>query len=392
MLNLAILTRDPALCSVLEQIALESGVFQVSASISPLPSPPEILRVLRTQIPDVVLLDLSDWELVAPLARILKQAELSGVIVGISHRWTRSEQLDFEEVGILELLPAPFSPAQLEAKVYDALHREKPVQHQNLLAFLPSKAGGGSSTVALNTAAALVNHTSQGEPKKVLLIEADSRSGVFSILLNLKDSAGLPEALRSAAEMTGLEWSRSVVQVAGIHLLPAHPVRRGPLPTWADYYQLLRFASDRYDYIVVDLPEVINSATTELVRAARATFITCTPEVPSLAMASLRASELDAFEIPREKVKVLVNRYERGTLSMEEIERILARPVFATLPNEYREVKKSIMESRLVSTSSSFGKSCAALAQKIGGLGQAAPTASRFALLRKLSALTGVLP
>jgi Flp pilus assembly CpaE family ATPase len=192
--------------------------------------------------------------------------------------------------------------------------------------------------------------------------------------------------------MTGLEWNRSVVRVAGIDLLPANPMRRGPLPTWADYYQLLQFASDRYDYIVVDLPEVVNSATTELVRAARATFITCTPELLSLAMAGLRASELDASEIPPEKVKTLVNRHERGTLSMVEMEAILGRPVFATLPNDYREVKKSIIESRLVSPSSSFGKGCSALAKKISGLGQVAPTASRFALLRKLSAITGILP
>jgi Flp pilus assembly CpaE family ATPase len=192
--------------------------------------------------------------------------------------------------------------------------------------------------------------------------------------------------------MTGLEWSRVIAPVGGIHLLAANPIRRGTQPTWADYYQILQFTADRYDYIIVDLPEVINSATSELVRAARAIFITCTPEVPSLAMASLRASELEAFEIPRGKVETLLNRYERGALSLVEIERILGRPVFAVLPNDYREIKKAIIESRFVSLSSRFSRGCAALAQKISGLEQSTSTPSRFALLRRLSAITGIAP
>jgi pilus assembly protein CpaE len=256
-----------------------------------------------------------------------------------------------------------------------------------VLVFLPSKAGGGCSTVALNTAAALANRTEGKKP--VLLIEGDRRSGVFSILLNLKDHAGLPEALKDVGDLTPLKWSHSIVTVANVDLLAANPMRRGPLPTWADYYQLLKFAADRYDHIVVDLPEVINTATAELVRSAQATFIICTPEVPSLALARLRLSELDACEIPREKVNMLVNRYESGGLTVAEIEAILGGPVFATLPNDYREVKRSIMESRWVHSSSGLGKSCAALAQKISELGQAVPTASRFSLLRKLSVLAG---
>jgi hypothetical protein len=35
--------------------------------------------------------------------------------------------------------------------VYEALRDYQPIIHRNILAFLPAKAGGGCSTVALNT-------------------------------------------------------------------------------------------------------------------------------------------------------------------------------------------------------------------------------------------------
>ncbi len=389
MLSLAIIARDPGDCSAIEHVAEASGIFKVVARLAPIPTVPEVSRILQIQAPQVILLDLSDREAISFLATQIQKLGLKTTVVGFAPSWTRAEQAACESLGILASITAPFSAEQLEACVFDALHREAPTRPSNILAFLPSKAGGGSSTVALNTAAALASQPSGA--KRVLLIEADRRSGIFSILLNLRDRDGLPEALKKVGDLTALEWNRCIVNVCGVDLMPANPMRRGPLPTWADYFQLLSFAAERYDHIVVDLPEVVNSATAELVRSARATFITCTPELPSLAMARLRLSELEACEVPRRNVNVLVNRYERGGLPLAEVETVLGGEVFATLPNDYREVKKSIMESRLVSASSGFGKSCAVLAQKIGEIGQTVPPASRFSLIRRLTALTGAL-
>ena len=88
--------------------------------------------------------------------------------------------------------------------VYDGLHRDRPITNHNILAFLPAKAGGGCSTVALNTAGALVNHFG----RKVLLVECDRRSGVLSIMLNLQTRLGLSDALQNVGTMTQLEWQQ----------------------------------------------------------------------------------------------------------------------------------------------------------------------------------------
>lgn len=380
MLSVMVLTPNVETAGVIENMLQESGVFRLVGKISPIRTMHEAMRLIGIHDPELILLDLGDWAAISLLAHSLKGSRCRGVVVGFKPRWNRAEMLTFEDAGIQDLLREPFSHEELENISYDALHRGQAVADHNILAFLPAKAGGGCSTVALNVAAALAaNHA-----KKVLLVESDRRSGILSIMLDLKNRSGLPEALQQAGEMTPVEWQQHSVWVSGIHLLPANPARRGPMPTWAQYYQLLRFVQKRYDYVFVDLPEVVNEATAEVVKSARSICIVCTPEVPSLKMAGQRCAELEAVKIPGDRIQIVVNRWERGGLSIGDVEDVLEREVFATLPNDYKQVKNAILGSRLVSPESRFAKSCIALAQKLSGLPEAPRAESKFTLLREL--------
>jgi MinD-like ATPase involved in chromosome partitioning or flagellar assembly len=386
MLRLAVLTPNPVAADAIEMMTMDSGAFLPCIKITPLPPAKEIARSLTAQNPAIVLLDLGDWIEAAGIAKEIQHSLPRTVIIGFRPRWDRAEQFKFEEAGILDLLPEPFSPGDIEAAAYEAIHRRYPLTHKNILAFVPAKAGGGCSTVALHVAAALA-----GSDKKVLLVECDQRSGPLSIMLNLEQNKGLPEVLQHEAEfMSPLEWRQFTAQHMGLDLLLSNPNRRGRLPSWADYYRLLQFAQKQYDYIVVDLPEVINQATAEFVRNARVVFIVCQPELPSLKLAKLRRSELESCEIPPENIKVLVNRWEKRRLTMENIEKAVDGKVFATVPNDYKEVRDSILETRLASPSSSFGKACEALAQNISGLPESPHVRPKFTLLRRLGTISTV--
>lgn len=380
MLSVMLLTSKAATAGFVEQLLEDSNVFHLVAKVTPVRSTHEAMRLIGLHNPELVLLDLDDWESVSGVARQIKASKFRALAVGFKPGWNRLEQLTFEEAGINDLLREPFTHDDLETVAYDALHRGHAVTDQNIVALLPAKAGGGCSTVALNVAAALA--ASHG--KKVLLIEADRRSGVLSIMLNLQNRSGLSEALQQAGEMTPVEWQQHSVWVSGIHLLPANPAKRGRLPAWTDYFQLLRFAQKSYDYVFVDLPEIVNDATAEVVKSARDVCIVCTPEVPSLKMACQRSAELQACKIPGERIHIVVNRWERGGLAIEDVEDVLGSPVFATLPNDYRQVKNAILESRLVAPDSRFTKSCRALAHKLSGLPDTPRPESKFALLREL--------
>ena len=382
MLRLAVITPNPLAADAIELLATESGAFCLSYKACPLPPAKEVVRMLGVQNPSVILLDVGDWDAASQIVKEIQHNQPRAVVIGFRPRWTRAEQLTFEDAGILDLLHEPFSPGDIEAGAYEAMHRRYPVTHQNILAFIPAKAGSGCSTVALHLAAA-ISETG----KKVLLVESDRRSGPFSIMLNLERQNGLPEALEHHGEMSPLEWRQVTARLKEMDLLLANPTRRSRLPSWADYYQLLLFAQKQYDYIVVDLPEVINQATAEFVRNARAVFVVAQPEIPSMKLARFRRTEIESCDIPGDRINILVNRWERGRMTMETIERLAGVPVFGTLPNDYKEIRNAVLEGRLAGPSSGFVRSCDALAKTICGLPDVPRTSPKFTLLRKLGTI-----
>jgi len=384
MLRFAVITPNPLAADAIEMLAQESGAFDVVYKASPVPPAKEVLRALSVQNPAVILIDLGDWDEASRVVAEIQHSKTRAVIIGFRPRWNRAEQLTFEDAGILDLLHEPFSPGDIEGGTYDAVHRRYPITHENILAFLPAKAGSGCSTAAVHLAAAL----SQGLNKKVLLIEADRRSGPLAVMLNLERNKGIPDALEHHGAMSPLEWRQVTAQLQELDLLLANPSRYGRLPTWADYYQLLIFAQKQYDYIFVDLPEVINQATAEFVRHARAVFIVSQPELPSLKLAKLRRAELQSCEVAADRVKMLVNRWERGKLSKQDIEKLLETTVFGTLPNDYKEIRNAIAETRLAATSSAFNKACNALVQEISGLPVTPIARPKFTMLRKLGTVS----
>jgi MinD-like ATPase involved in chromosome partitioning or flagellar assembly len=380
MLNLVLLTLNTMAADAIEQLTQELGVFKLVLKAPPIPSEADIIRALRAYDADVVLLDMGSLASLPHLVSLVQRSGSGAVMIGFKPAWEPGEQAAFEAAGIAGFLNEPFSPSDLETAAYDVLHRQHAVTNRDILAFLPAKAGGGCSTVA---SAAVANLN-----KKVLLVESDRRSGVFSIMLNLKNRYTLSDALQNVGALTPVEWNHYYVNALGMHMLLTDPARRGPLPSWAGYYKLLRFLQGQYDFLFFDLPEVVNEATAEVVKSARAIFIVCTPEVPSLKMASQRYAELEACEVPAGGIHMIVNRWERGRLSIQDVEKILGRPVFGTLPNDYASVRDSILEARLVSPDSGFAAGCRTLARKLSGLPEAPPARSAFGLLKKLGRIT----
>lgn len=381
MLNVAVLAANPMAGDAIEQMAQDSSVIKIVFRNSPISSAiPVITRGLRICDPDVVLMEIGDWESVVPVVRNIKESNLRAVLIGFRPAFNKLEQATFEEAGVQYLLREPFSPAEMQEAAYGALHKERPVTNRNILAFLPAKAGGGCSTVAMHTAIAVAS----GLSKSTLLMECDRRSAVYAIMLNLDNRQGLDSALRLGTAMTPGEWHQHFVNICGLHLLPASPRLDGSYPTWVDYYHLLKFVEGRYEYLFADLPEVTNDATAEVVRSARCVFIVCTPEVASLKMARLRAKELDAGGIAPDRIHIIANRSERNGPAPHEIEKILERPVFGQVPNDYGHLKAAMLASRPVDSESPFFDGCRGLARKIAGLPVAPQDGFTMEWLRKL--------
>jgi Flp pilus assembly CpaE family ATPase len=128
-----------------------------------------------------------------------------------------------------------------------------------------------------------------------------------------------------------------------------------PIPTWSDYFQLLRFVLPRYDLVLVDLPEVVNTATAEVVRTARAVYLVTTPELPSLALAQQRFHELARWGVEETRQFAVLNRWHKHDPMPTDVAEILNHPVAAVVGNDYRAVQRVITKSKLLGVDNDVG-------------------------------------
>jgi pilus assembly protein CpaE len=379
MLNTVLITPEPTAAKAIARMIGETGFMRLVFGECPPPPHHELLRLLQAHDPEVLLIDVGEWSLARPIAANVRKRDYKSAWIAFRPPWNRLEGANLETAGFEALLEAPFTTRQLESTVYQAIHTRHPAENENLLVFLPAKAGSGCTTVVMNTAFALARESQ----KRVLVIEADRRSGILDALLNVSAPGSLGEALQRAETMTGLEWAQHRVTVNGVDFVLNDLETPTPLPTWADYFLLLRFLRTRYDYILVDMPEAVNEATAEVVRSARSVFVVTTPEVPPLKLAGHRIKELEQCGLPSEQTRLIVNRWSRDSLPAAEVEKLVGRGVFASLPGDYPRIQEAILESRGVAAHSRFYLATAALARKLGGLENPPPPRHGFDLLRR---------
>ena len=368
MFKAILLVHDESACIAIESLGLESNQVSFEKTLSRFPQAFELSKILNTYAPDLAFLDLSDWDSALAAAEDIRSLAPHTAIVGFGAGWAPQKEEQCGNAGVTELLVSPVTLKKFQDCVDRAIHKMQGAAQENLLVFLPAKAGSGCTTIALNLAGYLAEASSKDSlGKRVLLIEGDLHSGVLSVLLGVQHPYCVLDALEASGQIDCSEWSKFVVTMGGLDVLLSGRPRKSILPLWSNYHQLLDFAASRYDYILVDLPEVVNDATVEIVRRAKRVFVVCTPETPPLALAPQRCQELRARGIPAEKIRVLLNRWHKGETTAEEVEGLLKYPVSAVFGNDYPAVSNATRATALVNPESKLGRSFAAFARKLTG-------------------------
>lgn len=345
------------------------------------PSPYELIRLMHAFSPDLVFLDMSDVEAAVLLAHEICLISPRTGFVGFARSLEGRQAPPAIKAGVTpEFLTGPFTAEKFLSSVEQAMHKARPCVHDNLVAFLPAKAGSGATTVAVNLAGRLANDLR----RRVLVIDSDLRSGLISVLLKTNAEYSVSDALDNAARLDGALWARMTADVQGLHLLLASRSWKQQVYGWTHYHDLLSFVMPRYDRVIVDLPEVTDDATVEIVRYASSAFLVCTPEVPSLELARQRRAELLERKIPDERIGLIVNRWNRRGMPLEEVEKFLERRVTFVFQNDYPGVYESIQKGQFVDRNSPLGQSFSAFARMVAGVSPAPPPKPAMGFLKSL--------
>ena len=347
MVHGLLICRDSDTRELLGRFIRGSGQIVLDRFFCPIPTAYELTTALQTLPIDVVYLDTSS-ESAQSIGDQIRSDYPGIALIGFSTASLAEAQNRVAEFS-LEL---PFSVEGLLATTRSAISALLKEPYRKVVAILPSKAGSGASTIAINLAANLAALS-----RRVILVDADLRSGAIGDCIGMQPRLAVAETLSLADVAAQLIWPRHVTQKDGIDFLLTDRDPGKPRPEWHSYHHLLRFLNDRYDHIVVDLPELANDATSFALQHAWSVYLAVTPEPLSLKLAHQRLDELKAAGVDSKRIGVLVNRWERGCLSQKDIEQALAHPVTGVFPGDYRCVSASILEQRFVPFKTKLGQS-----------------------------------
>ena len=144
---------------------------------------------------------------------------------------------------------------------------------------MPGKPGCGASTLAAHLAVQLRT----GGANPVLLVDGDQLTASIAFMLKLKPQFHLEDVLRDWARMDDDVWSRLDGTAYGLDVLaaPEDPTTRTEV-TRQFAAEICAFWKERYEAVVLDLPDVRTAADCGFAAVADSVLLVTTNELASL--------------------------------------------------------------------------------------------------------------
>ncbi len=345
MLTSAVVATDAKSTSYLraciEQTGLTETVVEWAPSAEQHPQPGE-------SVPDVVLLDLAGGtEVSLEFAAHLRRLRPSVCVIACSPLKQPDPDLLMQAMrsGVREFLGHPVDPAQLEVALRRLVEEQSPGQKTNerrLVVVMGAKGGVGSTTVAVNLGAQLARLTQ----KRVILLDLARPMGHVSLLLDLRsrfsvrDATGNLErldshffnALLTLHEKSGLEVLAGVTDPdEWQEVMPSALIR------------VVNVAQSCCSHLLMDLGSTYSIEWRPLLRMARMVMMVAEADVPALWTLEKHLTKMSSWGIDSDQCRIVINRWHRSDEeAIKAFEKRAKQPVFARLPNDFRQVSEAI--------------------------------------------------
>lgn len=357
MFRSVIIGPDRGLSGRLAQALEATGYVAVNRTIEGYPNSLDMLRALRASAAEILFLDIRDIERSREIVQTIEQERFSVQVVAI-HREVDAETLrETMRLGIRESLWEPFEEGAIMESLshIKSLLDRRPAQYDansQLFCFLPSKAGVGASTVALNVSAALARRPDTS----CLLADFDLNSGMMRFLLQLQNSFCVTDAIEKSLEMDEQLWPQLVTRISGLDVLHAGSINPNYRVEPSRLHTLLDFLRRNYKVICADLSGNLERYSLELMQEAKAVLLVCTPEVPSLHLAREKMAFLRSIDV-KDRVSVVLNRVHKKPLfTPKQVEELLGVPVVQVFANDYHGVNRAVTTGTTLTPNSEMGK------------------------------------
>jgi pilus assembly protein CpaE len=328
------------LLASLQQTGMVSSVKEWSV---PGDQPP----AMGEPVPDVVLLDLGrDAELYLNFGAQVRRALPTVRLIACSAGSAPAQQLllDAMRSGVQDFVSKPVSPDGLREILLRFQLDNQPLERRaldRLLIVMGSKGGVGTTTVAVNLCVQLSKHAQ----KRVVLLDLARPLGNAHLLLDMSPRFGVNDAVENLDRLdTHFFGGLLTHHKSGLNLLGGtlHPEQWDKVHVGA-LRRVVNVAQAGYEMVVLDVGTQFSAQWSELLREARMILMIAEANVPSLWSLERRVMALTAQGVEFDRIRVVINRWHKGDEeALIAVEKTLKRPVFASLPNDFRKASTSV--------------------------------------------------
>ncbi len=364
MLRAIVICPDVELNERLDKVLTDIGIVTVTRVMDHYPHAQELVRFLRAHAPQIVFLSAEAMVKAAETVRDIEKHTPGVQVIAVGRTCDPQLLMELMRAGIREYATFPFDETVLgEAlvRVRETL-KAKPAfieSTDNVFSFLPSKAGVGASTIALNAAVAM----SRQPNSDVLLADFDLNSGMMRFMLKLDNTYSVTDAAEHAFHMDEALWPQMVTTIDKMDVLHAGKLNPDFRIEAAQITHLMEFMRRNYRVLCFDLSGNLEKYSLEIMHESKKIFLVCTPEIPSLHLAREKYLYLKQLDL-QERVCILLNRCQkRPLITPEQIEQLLGVPVTMTFPNDYQCVHRALTFGRWVDPTTELGRQFSLLAQ-----------------------------
>src|SRR5215470_16549398 len=297
-------------------------------------------------VPDVVFLDLSTGMGSEFLfAQELSKLRPSVHIIACTAKYESNSEFLLQAMrsGVRDFLQKPYNRIEVASLMHrlgaETAEPVKPIGSGRLMVALGTKGGVGTSTVAVNLAVQLARIPG----KKTVLLDFSRPLGDVAALLDLKPRFQVRDALENVKRLdpTLLEGLLTTHK-SGLQVLCGaarlEDWREGSLPV---IERIVEVAQQSFDHVVIDLGAYYSSEWERILQAAEVLLVS-EADLPGLAKLDKHLRALSNLRVASNQVRLVINRWHRSDEeALAHIESAMKLPVFARLPNSFKQVTQA---------------------------------------------------
>jgi pilus assembly protein CpaE len=260
--------------------------------------------------------------------------------------------LRFMRAGVTEYLLKPLSDLDLASALQKLgrlwLATPPETEEGKIITLFSPKGGVGVTTIALNLAVSIHELTNQ----PTILVDLDLNAGDVTTFLNLKAAYTMSDVTANIGKLDK-NFLQGVItrHESGIYVL-ADPqkVEEAVSISAEDVKKVLRLLRTMFRYVILDTEPAYNERTRTAIEMSHLLYMVFIMSLPGIRNMQRYLNYLDNTGKVKEKIRLVVNRrLKKDEIKPEDAEKVLERPLFWSVPNDYDTVMACLNKGVTVS-------------------------------------------